>query len=29
MEVKEGRTILTVPHERGKLSFQHPAYDGT
>ena len=29
MEIKEGKTYLTVPHEGGKLTFQHPAFKGT
>jgi len=29
MEVKEGKTILKVPHGRGKLTFQYPAFKGT
>ncbi len=28
MEVKEGKTYLTVPHERGKLTFQYPFFKG-
>jgi len=29
MEIKEGKTSLTVPHAGGKISFQHPAFKGT
>ena len=29
METQEGKTYLTVPHERGELSFQYPAFKGT
>jgi hypothetical protein len=28
MEVKEGKTYLTVPHEGGKLTFQYPFFKG-
>lgn len=29
MEIKEGKTYLTVSHEGGKLTFQYPAFRGT
>jgi len=30
MKAKIGKTLLTkIPHERGELTFQHPAYRGT
>ena len=29
MKIKEEKISLTVPHERGKLRFQHPAFKGT
>src|SRR3989338_3514680 len=29
MKIKEGKTYLTVPHEGGELSFQHPAFKET
>src|SRR3989344_2151670 len=29
MKIKEGKTYLTVPHEGGELTFQHPAFKGT
>ena len=29
MEVQEGKTYLTVPHEGGRLTFQHPPFAGT
>lgn len=28
MEIKEGKTYLTVPHKGGKLTFQYPAFMG-
>ncbi|MEK6844742.1 MAG: hypothetical protein AABX44_00645 [Nanoarchaeota archaeon] len=29
MKVQEGKTYLTVPHERGELTFEYPAFQGT
>ena len=29
MEIKEGKTYLTVPHEEGELTFQRPAFKRT
>ena len=29
MKVKEGKTSLTISHEGGKLTFQHPAFRGS
>jgi len=29
MKIKEGKTYLSVPHEGGQLTFQHPSFRGT
>src|SRR3989338_5361155 len=29
MKIKEGKTYLSVPHEGGQLTFQHPSFKGT